>query len=137
MTTTNERVEITPELLAKIEEAARKAKGLPWHLGDYRGFGSEAEGEYDVNAAEGWELTGVRGTFQHRANAELCILLANSATALVERIRELESTNNELWRLFEETMKEIVPHYTARLPKPSGSPLDFCPLILPHPSGYP
>lgn len=90
-TTTDDRVEITPELLEAIQIASQKAVGLPWRLGPYRGFGGASEGEYDVLAAEGYELTGARGTFGRRANAELCILLANSALALVARIRELES----------------------------------------------
>lgn len=75
MSTTGEQVQVTPELLATVEENG---------------------GGIVASNARGGDVAGSRADLEYVATACPSVVLA-----LIQRIRELESTNSDLWKMID------------------------------------
>lgn len=99
MSTTGEQVQVTPELLASVEEKASAATQGRWacwngwegHDGLHRALRVGRADGGGIWASDGGDVVGTREDLEHVATACPSVVLA-----LVQRIRELESTVADL-----------------------------------------
>lgn len=82
---------IDVERLRQIKERAARATKGPWRVGPHRGFGEE----HDVEGPDGQELSGVRGMFYYRADAEFVAHAREDIPALVESLEDAHARSRQ------------------------------------------
>ena len=72
----------------------------PWKLGSHRGFGTE----HDIEGPDGQDMSGIRGMFYHREDAERAVRAVNSHDELLSSLKTLISQIDR----WQESVKRIV-----------------------------